>query len=237
MSKFLLLLIILYTGIILVHLYSCFFEIENPRIFTKVFLMPFLSLIYYKATPKEKFSKTIFIAIIAGFCGDVFLLKDNYLPLMILGIVFFFFGHFLYIINLIIETGIRNFKKYFIFLIIISLIYFLYANFAFFNLKEGFRKGSILFPGACYIIQLALLNIASGVYAYTYFNIYAILVHIGTFIFTISDFVLARKMFYENNQYYQFILMATYILAQTLICFGMANKKNRMELGKKEKEI
>jgi hypothetical protein len=44
-------------------------------------------------------------------------------------------------------------------------------------------------------------------------------------------------MFYENNQYYQFILMATYILAQTLICFGMANKKNRMELGKKEKEI
>ena len=156
---------------------------------------------------------------------------------MILGIVFFFFGHFLYIINLIIETGIRNFKKYFIFLIIISLIYFLYANFAFFNLKEGFRKGSILFPGACYIIQLALLNIASGVYAYTYFNTYAILVHIGTFIFTISDFVLARKMFYENNQYYQFILMATYILAQTLICFGMANKKNRMELGKKEKEI
>ena len=155
---------------------------------------------------------------------------------MILGIVFFFFGHFLYIINLIIETGIRNFKKYFIFLIIISLIYFLYANFAFFNLKEGFRKGSILFPGACYIIQLALLNIASGVYAYTYFNIYAILVHIGTFIFTISDFVLARKMFYENNQYYQFILMATYILAQTLICFGMANKKNRMELGKKKKK-
>ena len=77
MSKFLLLIIILYAGIILVHLYSCFFEIENPRIFTKVFLMPFLSLIYYKATPKEKFSKTIFIAIIAGFCGDVFLLKDN----------------------------------------------------------------------------------------------------------------------------------------------------------------
>ena len=85
-------------------------------------------------------------------------------------------------------------------------------------------------------MQLALLNIASGIYAFTYFNIYAILVHLGTFIFTVSDFVLARKMFYENNEYYQVILMATYILAQTLICFGMANKKNKIENEKKEKE-
>ena len=235
MSKFLLLLIILYAGFILVHLYSCFFAIENPRIVTKVFLMPFLSLIYYKATPKEKFSKTIFIAIILGFCGDVLLLNDSYFPLILLGIGFFFFGHVLYIINFLIETGLRNIKKYFMFFVIISLVYIIYANFAFFNLKEGFQRGKILVPGACYIIQLALLNIASGIYAYTYFNIYAILVHIGTFIFTVSDFVLARKMFYETNPYYQVILMATYILAQTLICFGMINKKNRIELEKKEK--
>jgi len=236
MSKFLLILIFLYIGFVSVHLYSCFFGIENPRMFTKVFLMPFLSLIYYKATPKENFSKSIFVAIILGFLGDVFLLNDSYLPLIILGIGFFFFGHVLYIINFIIETGLRNFKKYFRFLIIISLIYFIYANFAFYNFKEGFQRGSILVPGTFYIMQLALLNIASGIYAFTYFNIYAILVHLGTFIFTVSDFVLARKMFYENNEYYQVILMATYILAQTLICFGMANKKNKIENEKKEKE-
>ena len=233
MSPFLLLLITLYVGFVSVHLYSCLFGIENPRMITKVFLMPFLSFIYYKATPKENFSRTIFVAIILGFLGDVFLLGDTYLPLILLGISFFFFGHVLYIINFIIETGIRNYKKYFIFLIIISLFYFIYANFAFFNLKEGFQRGNILVPGIFYIIQLALLNISSGIYAYTYFNIYAILVHIGTFIFTVSDFVLARKMFYENNKYYQVILMATYISAQSLICFGMANKKNKIE---KEKE-
>ena len=44
-----------------------------------------------------------------------------------------------------------------------------------------------------------------------------------------SDFILARKMFYENKKYYQFILMTTYIAAQTLICIGMANKKNKIE--------
>ena len=78
---------------------------------TKVFLMPFLSFIYYKATPKENFSRTIFVSIILGFLGDVFLLGDTYLPLILLGIGFFFFGHVLYIINFIIETGIRNYKN------------------------------------------------------------------------------------------------------------------------------
>ena len=229
MSIILKLLIFLYIGFISVHLFSCFFHFENPRIVTKVFLMPFLSLIYYNMTPKEKFSKTIFIGIILGFFGDVVLLREYYLPFVLLGIAFFFFGHVLYVINFVIETGLKNIKKYFYFIIIMSLIYFIYAKFAFNNLKEGFERGDILLPGTFYISLLAILNIASGIYAYSYFNLYAILVHIGTFIFTVSDFILARKMFYENRKYYQFILMATYIAAQTLICVGMANKKNRIE--------
>ena len=49
-----------------------------------------------------------------------------------------------------------------------------------------------------------------------------------------SDFILARKMFYENKKYYQVILMATYILAQTLICFGMSNKKIKTDIEKKK---
>ena len=83
---------------------------------TKIFLMPFLSLIYYKATPKEKFSKSIFAAIIFGFLGDVILLGDNYIPLILLGIVFFFFGHLFYTINFIIETGLKFIKNIFYFL-------------------------------------------------------------------------------------------------------------------------
>lgn len=235
MSKFLLLLIFLYIVIINAHLYFCFFENENHRMFTKVFLMPFLSIIYYIYTPKHNFSRTIFIGVILGFLGDVFLLYP-YLSLTILGIGFFFFGHILYMIDFVNETGFNNYKKNFIFLIIISLAYIFYACFAFNNLKEGFKRGSILIPGFFYIIQLALLNISSGIYAFSYLNIYAILAHLGTFIFTISDFILARKMFYEGNKYYQVVLMATYISAQTLICFGMANKKNKIENEIKEKE-
>ena len=74
-----------------------------------------------------------------------------------------------------------------------------------------------------------------GFYSFTYFNFYSFLTFIGSFIFFISDFILVRKMFYEDNKYYQISLMATYILAQSLICFGMSNKKNRIENEKKEK--
>jgi uncharacterized membrane protein YhhN len=196
--------------------------------------MPFLSLIYYYSTPKEKFSKIIFFAIIFGFLGDVNLLYDNCFPLILSGILFFFLGHLLYTINFVIETGLRNYKKYFIFFIGISLVYAAYARFCVINLKEGFERGDLLIHGICYIFLLAITNIASGIYAYTHFNIYAILVHFGTFSFTVSDFILARKMFYENKKYYQVILMATYILAQTLICFGMSNKKIQNEIEKKK---
>ena len=109
--------------------------------FTKIFLMPFLSLIYYLATPKEKFSKTIFAGIIFAFLGDVILLGDNYFPLILLGIMFFFFGHLLYTINFVIETGLRNYKRYLLFFIIISLVYAAYAKFCLNNLKEGFERG------------------------------------------------------------------------------------------------
>ncbi len=84
MSSILVFLICLYSGLISVHLFCCLFHIEHPRMFTKVFLMPFLSLIYYLATPKEKLSKSIFAAIIFGFLGDVILLGDNYFPLILL---------------------------------------------------------------------------------------------------------------------------------------------------------
>ena len=46
----------------------------------------------------------------------------------------------------------------------------------------------------------------------------------------VSDCVLAKQLFLENNKYYQIIIMFTYILAQSLISLGMANKSDSFEL-------
>ena len=66
--------------------------------------------------------------------------------------------------------------------------------------------------------------------AYCYANIYSILTYLGSLIFFISDCILAKQLFSEYNKYYQIIIMSTYILGQSLITFGMANKMDCFEL-------
>ena len=75
-----------------------------------------------------------------------------------------------------------------------------------------------------------MLNISSALYAYCYKNLYSILTYIGSLIFAISDIILAKQLFMENKKYYQIVIMSTYILGQSLISLGMANKKNSFEL-------
>ena len=60
----------------------------------------------YSREAREELFRGTLEGIILGFLGDVFLLGDSYLPLILLGIGFFFFGHVLYIINFIISGKI-----------------------------------------------------------------------------------------------------------------------------------
>jgi uncharacterized membrane protein YhhN len=192
--------------------------------------MPTLGLLYYLGTAKEKFSKNVLIGIFFGFLGDALLLVDDpFSPLIVPGIVSFFIGHILYVVSFLRETGFNNYKKHFFVLTFISGIFFCLEKFVFKYLKDGFAKRDVMIPGVSYLTLLMLLNITSGFYSYTYFNIYSLLTFIGSFIFFVSDFILVRKMFYEDNKYYQVTLMATYILAQSLICYGLAHRRNKNE--------
>ena len=192
--------------------------------------MPLLGIIYYLGTPKAQFSKNVLTGIFFGFLGDVLLLVDDpFSPLIVPGIVSFFIGHILYVVSFLRETGYHNYKKYFFVLLIFCGVFFYGETFAFKYLKDGFAKRGVMIPGVSYLTLLAVLNITSGFYSFTYFNIYSLLTFIGSFIFFVSDFILVRKMFYEDNKYYQVSLMATYILAQSLICFGLAHRRNKYE--------
>ena len=234
MSKLLYILLILYLITVSIHLYSCYydFELSSLRKVTKVFLMPLLGSLYYFGTSKDKFSKNVFCAIIFGFLGDAMLLCDPYSPWMKPGIVSFFIGHVLYLISYIRETGYNNYKKNVIALLIIFCIYIYGQTIAFKYLKDGFIKGNILLQGSCYLTMLMVLNVTACFYAFNYFNKYTLMIFFGSFIFFVSDFILVRKMFYEDNEYYQVILMSTYILAQSLICYGLAHKRSKIEPGK-----
>ena len=223
-------LLILYLILSASHLYCCHYKLIELRKCTKVFLMPLLGIIYYLGTPKAQFSKNVLTGIFFGFLGDVLILVDDpFSPLIVPGIVSFFIGHVLYVVSFLRETGYHNYKKYFFVLLIFCGVFFYGETFAFKYLKDGFAKRGVMIPGVSYLTLLAVLNITSGFYSFTYFNIYSLLTFIGSFIFFVSDFILVRKMFYEDNKYYQVSLMATYILAQSLICYGLAHRRNKFE--------
>ena len=218
----------IYLIIVTIHLYSCFHHQEELRKVTKCLLMPILALIYYLGCPKENFSKVILFAIFFGYLGDVFLIIEN---LFLLGVASFIIGHLLYIITFLIETGFKNYRKNLLVFLLVCLVYFYLESEILKYFRPAIIKAGLWGPLFVYESILVALNISSALYAYCYRNIYSILTYIGSLIFMVSDCVLAKQLFLENNKYYQIIIMFTYILAQSLISLGMANKNNSFELG------
>ena len=220
-------ILFLYLVIVIVHLYCCFHHHEEVRKVTKCFLMPFLALTYYLGCPKEKLSKIIIIAIIFGCLGDVFLIIEG---LFLLGVVSFLVGHLLYIITFLVETGIKNYRKNLFVFLLVCLVYFYLESEVLKYFRPAIIKAGLWGPLFVYAIILAGLNISSAIYAYCYANFYSVLTYIGSLIFAISDCILAKQVFLEKSKYQETFIMFTYILGQSLISFGMANKMNYFEL-------
>lgn len=227
MSNFFYIILCFYIILVIVHLFCCFHHIEDIRKATKVFLMPFLAFTYYLGCPKEKFSKIILLALVFGCLGDIFL---NIRNLFVFGVASFLIGHLLYIFLFFGETGFKNFKKNIFVFIGVCIVYLYAENKVLLYFRPALIKAGVWGPLIVYTSIIATLNVSSAIYAYCYRNIYSILTYIGSLVFFISDVVLAQQLFMENKKHYQIIIMTTYILGQSLISLGMANKKNSDKL-------
>ena len=215
-----------YILIIIIHLYACFYHFENIRIYTKVLLMPFLLKIYINSTTEENRSKFVSIGLLLGFFGDTFLIfSEHSLLFLIYGLICFLSGHLCYIIEMIKRIKTKNFiKNFWIFFLLIIFISFNIIWQYTYYLKDGLIRGKMIIPGFLYMLILGSLNLFSLFYMICYFEKRKLLLVLGTLLFWISDFTLARDLFYESNIYYPFIIMSTYISAQTLITYGLCNK-------------
>ena len=227
MSNFFYIILCFYIILVIVHLFCCFHHIEDIRKVTKVFLMPFLAFTYYLGCPKEKFSKIILLALVFGCLGDIFL---NIRNLFVFGVASFLIGHLLYIFLFFGETGFKNFKKNIFVFIGVCIVYLYAENKVLLYFRPALIKAGVWGPLIVYTSIIATLNVSSAIYAYCYRNIYSFLTYIGSLVFFISDVVLAQQLFIENKKHYQIIIMTTYILGQSLISLGMANKKNSDKL-------
>ena len=227
MSNFFYIILCFYIILVIVHLFCCFHHKEDIRKATKVFLMPFLAFTYYLGCPKEKFSKIILLALVFGCLGDIFLINQNF---FVFGVASFLIGHLLYIFLFFGETGFKNFKKNIFVFIGVCIVYLYAENKVLLYFRPALIKAGVWGPLIVYTSIIATLNVSSAIYAYCYKNIYSFLTYIGSLVFFISDVVLAQQLFMENKKHYQIIIMTTYILGQSLISLGMANKKNSDKL-------
>lgn len=115
----------------IIHLYFCYFEKKSMRKITKPFLMLFLligSMFYIKIAPY------IVFAIIFALLGDIFLIWNKNNKFFILGAISFSISHIINFIN--IKRFLPFTFKFFYYLIIAFLIFFITIAFLFSHEKR-----------------------------------------------------------------------------------------------------
>jgi uncharacterized membrane protein YhhN len=232
-------LINFYIIIILIHLYSCFYHIEILRRPTKIFLIPTLILIYHQITSFKNYSKYILNGLLFGFTGDAFLLCDTNSSLLIIGILSFLIGHCLYISLYIREIGKKNFIKKNKIFVILCFFNLIIAYFVFLGIKEGISKRGIFHEATFYLFILDIESSLSSFYLFIKKDKWSLINCLGTYFFWFSDFILIRELFYNDKYkyYLNFVVMLTYIIAQTFITIGMSQKKENKKIIREKKNI
>lgn len=183
-------------------------EKEQLRFFSKTLLMPLLLVFFWLASQKSNQPKqNLFIAgLILSWFGDVFLLFDWG---FIAGLGSFLLAHICYIFclkKLSISKALWSLP-----LIIIYLFTFLIFLFP--------HLGDMKIPVVLYALCI------SGM---LYFSLKTkqILLIIGAVFFVISDSVLAVNLFVNPSKILGFLVMFTYVLAQTFLAFGFLKSKS-----------
>lgn len=180
---------------------------EQLRLFSKTLLMPLLLVFYWLASQKSNQPKqNLFIAgLILSWFGDVFLLFDWG---FIAGLGSFLFAHICYIFCLKRFSVCNALWS----VPLISIYVFSFLTFLFPHL------GDMKIPVVLYALCI------SGM---LYFSLKTkqILLIIGAVFFVISDSVLAINLFVNPSKILGFLVMFTYVLAQTFLAFGFLSSK------------
>lgn len=212
----------------IIHLSACFLGNTKLRYSTKVFLMPLLLKVYLTITPKIHQSKSLISALILGSIGDVFLITDENLILICSGLFCFTIGHTMYIVSLVRRIGMKEFtKNFWLFLIFLSFFlincYYQYIRFI-----KNWIAGTVYVPaGIIYLIITGLINTFAWTLFFIRKSFYSFFICVGTALFWYSDFTLVKIMFNSPNMYLgNFIVMLTYISAQSNIVIGMSRLNN-----------
>ncbi|MGB0984718.1 MAG: lysoplasmalogenase [Saprospiraceae bacterium] len=212
----------------LIHILSIILEIEWLRFITKPLLMIFLGLYFYYSVDRNAFTKSIMLAIIFSFGGDVALMFQDIAPIyFILGLASFLIAHLFYVYAMV---KYPNFKQGFLvkewwwslpFLAYgIGLVTFLWSD-----LKE------MTVPVIIYSITIMLMGLSALNMKGRVSKSVAIYILLGAILFILSDSVIALSKFKAEDLMIRMpnlIIMITYILGQFLIVEGVVKQETQL---------
>lgn len=201
-----------------VHLISCWRGDDDLRKPTKVALMPVVALAYlaFSCTP----SLWVVAGLLFGCLGDLFLLWPLKKKFFVLGTSSFFLGHVCYLIFIYTHYVIR---VGWVWIVVISAVYAAGAAFVYANSRRNIPRA--LRPLAlAYMLMLCVLSVSLFLPLVTAFAWGKLVAFFGATVFLASDGVLCDMLFAKKAEptKQNFVVMLTYILAQTLLAVGFA---------------
>jgi len=190
---------------------------EDIAWYLKPLLLPCLLLAVHETSPFPT-KKLLTFALAFSWIGDVILLfADKGELYFILGLVSFLIAHVLFIILFIKQEAYQTPNK---FLFGFGLLFVVgYLNAMLIVLFPSL--GDLKIPVSVYAFTISLMLVMAIRGGLTWRKPMNLLILNGAFSFVISDSILAMNKFYTTLPNASLLIMATYLVAQYLITFGI----------------
>ena len=201
-----------------VNIFAVAKKIKKWEYISKPLLMPLLAAYFILATYPINVAWLIFVALLCGSGGDIFLMLENK---FMQGMSAFLLGHIFYIIAfLLLVNNIATFPiwGFLLFVPVIIILLLTYPKF------KGYL-GDLRIPVHVYLVTILLMHI-SAILLLAKLSILSpsfLFIWIGSILFILSDSLIAVDNFNENLKVpnVAIIIMITYIIGQFLIAQGM----------------
>lgn len=184
---------------------------KTAEYLTKPFLMPFLLLIYLSFSAQTNW--LLVLALVCGFMGDVFLMGGDFF--LSAGLEAFLVGHLFYIIAFLETVSIRKINP------VVLLAVLIYAAYGvWFYKKISGNLGKMKIPAMIYLICILLMSFSSLLRSAEFSEFAFWFPFTGSLFFILSDSLLSLEIFRSHKKGRGIAVMATYIMAQSLIVAG-----------------
>lgn len=209
----------LFVGVSILHLYFCWQENDKARKITKPFALLLLIPAIILMVPNYPL---IWLFPTLSLLGDIVLIfKKKGLRFFVLGFVFFFSGHICNLIQLTYFLFNSNTTIPVIAYIVFAVALIIIIIFIFPMTKKF--AGNLALLANVYMPTLVFIGVFSLLVTAAYANSYqGLLVSLGYIFFVFSDAFLLYSSFIKDVKRHDFYIMSTYLIAELLITLGLA---------------